>query len=126
MLGWLFLPIYIASGVRGLVNSSTSLIMFNIPHTVHCSKKYFNVLVGDNYARVSSEEIWRQKNTDIYCYFVFIYLHLHKNIGKWRALCLSALLKKSLFRINDLFIPFYSNLTISFSINGHFSLLTAM
>lgn len=90
LLGWLFLPIYIASGVRGLVDSNTSLIMFSTHYTVH---KKINVFVGDNYAGVSSEEIWKQKNTDFYCYFVFIYLHLHKNIGKCQEIHLIALLE---------------------------------
>lgn len=79
LLAWLFLPIYIASGVRGCIHSNTSLFTFYKHYTVH--NFFFNVPVGDNYAGISSEEIWRQKDTDIYCYFVIIYLHLHKNIG---------------------------------------------
>lgn len=75
LLGWLFLPIYIASGV--------SCHEISHRHTFAHAGHHLGCLSspGDDNARIFAEAIWWEKNTAIYSHLVLIYLYLHKDIG---------------------------------------------
>lgn len=80
LLGWLFLPIYIASGVKHPHTKSTKCEgkSFYMPLT------HFPTLppAGEDHARVLTEALWWEKNAAIYNHPVTLYLHFHKDIGK--------------------------------------------
>lgn len=80
LLGWLFLPIYIASGVNQSRTKSQK-----------CDEKSFSMPLshfptrppaGEDHAGVLTEALWWEKNADIHSHPVSVYLHFHKDIGK--------------------------------------------
>lgn len=79
LLGWLFLPIYIASGVRCTCRQS------NTPHTTwtfcYFVQFFFFISPGNNNARILAEAFRWEKNTVVYSRPVLVYLHFHKDIG---------------------------------------------
>lgn len=78
LLGWLFVPIYIASGVRGLHTQQTHTWMFTHCLTILLYSSYvLYSSLGDHHARIFAKAIWWEENTIIYSGLVLIYLHLH-------------------------------------------------
>lgn len=76
LLGWLFLPIYIASGVKHPHTMDNLCFFMPLSH--------FPTLppIGEDHARVLTEALWWEKNAAIYSHPVSLYLHFHKDIGK--------------------------------------------
>lgn len=42
---------------------------------------FFLIPTGDDHARISAEAVRWEKDTFVFSGFVFVHLHLHKNIG---------------------------------------------
>lgn len=80
LLGWLFLPIYIASGV----NHSHTKSQKCDEQSFYMPPSHFPTLppAGENHAGVLTEALWWEKNADIHSHPVSVYLHFHKDIGK--------------------------------------------
>lgn len=78
LLGWVFLPIYISSGVRQLKYHTLCpwviLSIYSISELSLSSP-------GDDHARILAEAVWGQENPVVLSRPLLIYLHLHKNIG---------------------------------------------
>lgn len=78
LLGWVFLPIYISSGVRQLkyhtLCTCVILPIYSISELSLSSP-------GDDHARILAEAVWGQENPVVLSRPLLIYLHLHKDIG---------------------------------------------
>lgn len=81
LLGWVFLPIYLSSGVRQLKYHSlcTGMIL-----RIYSISELSLSSPGDDHARILAEAVWGQENTVVLSRPLLIYLHLHKDIGMIR------------------------------------------
>lgn len=85
LLGWLFLPIYIASGVKQHTEIPQKMLLISFVFFFSFFFKYHFPTcspAGEDHARVLTEALRWEKNADIHSHPVSIYLHLHKDIGR--------------------------------------------
>lgn len=82
LLGWLFLPIYIASGVKHPRHVPTTQSKSGFFVLIPLSHHPTLLPAGEDHAGVPTEALRWQENAALHRHPVSIHLHFHKDIGK--------------------------------------------